>query len=232
MDSVYRCRGFFPLTLTLCLFLLGLTLIIASPARLPVEEYQSPQQCAFMPAMELTLLNWHETYHDFPTPNIADVRHRSQVTLTFVVRFKNITSERVLTLDTDCFRIVRKLVFAQPLVSPAEGALETDSTPDGSGVGCRSYLHPHAVTLLPGESYETTRKLKFAIVDDVVDHPHSLKPGSYFLQVTVATGVGWDVHDEKGWRQIGSWVFGFIDSEPMRFIVKRRSRQLRLLSPA
>lgn len=213
--------------MALYLFLLGLASPLTQVSQHPPEENHSPQEIFVAELQNLTIVNLGETYQSLPSRNLAGGHPRSQLILKVGIRLKNISSDHVMTLDTDCFRMVGKLVFPEPLVGPVEAPDDFPSTPDSLAGHCRDFpLNHKLVRVMPGKSYEAITQLKFEVVDGVAaDPPQSVNPGVYFLQARIAITQNWIVDKQEQRGQVTPWNSGPVDTEPMKFTVKGKSKR-------
>lgn len=213
-------RSLSPLPLSLSLILLGPLLLLTTVVRQRPEENHLQQFIMDSQLEKLTLVNLGETYQSVPASNPTEGRPRLQVTLKVVIRMQNISSDHVMTLATDRFRIVATSVYRDPGVGPIE--VPDDFPSDEIVTGpCPHDLKPHqVVTVMPGKSYEAATQLKFFVVEDALaDPPLSVNPGIYFLRARVLVVKTWDAHEHEGVE----CTSGPIDTAPMRFTVEGKS---------
>jgi len=213
MHSIYLFSGFSFLVMAVPLDSLSQTLVEADQSQVQVQVIEAP-------TTRLSLVDRGMTYSNFAQADSGSKHTRTQVTLEVGDQFTNTSSNIVLSLDADCFRMVSKLVFAEPLVGPIEPPPQ-DSLNLEPIKNCPTSRAKKVVSLSPGQSYEARTQLKFEVIDKGPAHlPRSLNPGVYFLQITMSTAVGFGVNDDKGPRRISSWTVGYADSDLLRFVVE------------
>jgi hypothetical protein len=126
-------------------------------------------------------------------------------------------------LDKNCFRLVKRVVFPEPLVGPIEAPNYTFTTENPPVYRCRNLGPPREIAkVMPGRSYEITEQLKFKVLDDSpADLSESLNPGVYYLQLTMVLARTWDIEKQT----IVGWDVGPIDSALLKFTVKGRPKK-------
>jgi hypothetical protein len=185
------------------------------------EEFRS-QGIPESQLLRLELMNLSETYQAIPSAETVDGSSQVQFKLKVKLRLRNISSDKVLALDLGCFRLVKTVVFPEPLVGPIEAPNDIFATENGLVDPCKNLGPPRKIArVIPGKSYETTEQLRFKVLNDSpADFSHSLNPGVHYLQVTIVAARNWDIEKQT----IVGFTVGPIESTVLRFVVKGKPR--------
>ena len=217
-------RWFCSWTLTSYLVLLGVAFQSVPSAEHPANEDLHLQTIPEWQLQKLTLLKLGETYQTIPLSKTAEGRAQLEFTLKVRIRLENISRNHILALDPSCFRLVRRVVFPEPLVGPVEAPNDVFASGNRFVDACKNLGAPRKIVrVMPGKSYETTEQLKFKVLDDSpADLSESLNPGVYYLQVTIVSARNWDIDKQT----IVGFVVGPIESTLLKFAVRGKPRQI------
>jgi len=215
-------RGFSSLMLASHLAVLGLVFPLNSPARRLVTENVGAQITPEDLTVDLTLENLGEEYQVIPSTEPHGGRSASQLTLKVGIHLQNTSAEYVMSLDPGCLRVVKKVVFPEPLVGPIQEPIDIFESPEPL-TPCASGWPPRKVIrVMPGESYEITEQLKFKIADKFsADFSESISPGVYYLQLTMAFARSWGT----GKQTNTVWFEGAMQAPLMKFKVSGKPKR-------
>ena len=191
-----------------------------APASLPPQlekNLQIPTESPF----KLTMSIDKELYSTVPDVINGWKQPHRQLTLDLRLHFTN-HSSKVVRLDKDCVYLSSRVVYDNPVVGPSEPVLPGDGMISSQGQLCPNVASERLLAILPGGFYETPQRAKFEVVSQGPIHPpESLRPGKYFLELTM--GTWWEIdgqYDElKAMRKNGVQFQLPVTSEPMWFVV-------------
>jgi hypothetical protein len=213
-------RGCYSCALASCL-IFGVAFQSPPSTQTPTSEGSRSQIISEWQLQKLDLVNLGQSYETIPFAKAAGDGSQLQFTLKFRVRLQNISKNHILALDTNCFRLVKTVVFPEPLVGATElpkRAFTTNVPVDA----CKNLGLPRKIVrVMPGESYEMTEQLKFAVLDDSpADLSESINPGVYYLLATIILARNWDIDKQT----VDDFFVSSIDSSPMKFTVNGKPK--------
>jgi len=147
-------------------------------------------------------------------------RPHRQLVLDLRLHFTN-QSDKVVRLDENCVHLSRAIVYDIPIVWPLKPLIPDDELI--TGWPCPYVVDEKFIAIPLGRFFESKLSLKFELVDWGPIHPPKiLKPGSYFLEITMGTWWEIDGQNEK-WKEMrkkGVQVELPVTSELMGFVVE------------
>lgn len=207
------------LTLPWYFILPGLVLQLTPAPQHAIEGNAGAQEISVSQLEKLTLVNLGESYRTIPSENRAGRKEQRELTLKVGIRIQNISSGYVMALNANCFGMVNRMVFPEPVVGPIEGN-DQFPAPDGSIESCGGTVK--VVRVMPGKSYAVTKVLKFTVLDDVPsDFRDLVNPGVNYLQGRILVAQSWEIEKQS----MPMWFEGMIDTELMRFTVKGKTKR-------
>jgi hypothetical protein len=173
---------------------------------------------------QLTMSIDKESYSTVPDVIDGAKRPHRQLVLDLKLHFTN-QSDRVVRVDKNCVHLSSTIVYDIPIVGPLEPLIPDDEMPSDemiSGWPCPCVVDDKFIAIPREGFFESTLRLKFKIVEwGAIRPPKILKPGKYFLKITVGTWWEIDGQNEK-WKELRKKGVQFelpVTSELMGFVV-------------